>query len=71
MNQYITCTLMADDFTATAELRNCVKVEETVLGSPSQIVLMVSVNIEPATACAGARFQLNNYFALSGKSRHL
>ena len=30
-----------------SELRSCVKVEVAVLGSPSLIVLMVSVDIKP------------------------
>ena len=46
MNQCITCTLGEDNFAAKAELRNCVKVEVTVLGSPSLIVLTVSVDVK-------------------------
>ena len=41
-----TGTYRQEDRLITSELRRCVKVEVAVLGSPSLIVLMVSVDVK-------------------------
>ena len=37
---------MKEEKVTTSELRSCVKVEVAVLGSPSLIILMVSVDVK-------------------------